>query len=269
MIATNSYKVFSVLLIGVGLFLLLFVWGIREHKRSKLWNYVRSNDVANMRLAIASGDSVNFHGDRGNTLLHIARTAEMVDCLVSAGADVNAVNDSENTPLHLLSFLGHWESVELLVQHGAAIDLVNEYGCTPLYCAASGCLREGDGANGLFKEDVDNEDGKVKVIVILLKHGANINFKNPQLGDTALYRAVESLLPKCTKVLLANGANPNLSSYGEMPLDVSLDAIKALPNMPIPIEIRDLLLAYGAVSMRPQANSMVPSSAPASSTNTP
>lgn len=40
------------------------------------------------------------------------------------------------TPLHLASYFGHKEAVELLLDHGADIDAVNDFGDTPLHKAA-------------------------------------------------------------------------------------------------------------------------------------
>jgi len=52
--------------------------------------------------------------------------------LIGAGADVNVVNDSGATPLHLAARRGHIKVVELLVEHKADVNAKDKQGRTPL-----------------------------------------------------------------------------------------------------------------------------------------
>lgn len=47
---------------------------------------------------------------------------EMVELLVSAGAEVNAVDNDRRTPLQSASWQGHGEIVRLLCERGSKID---------------------------------------------------------------------------------------------------------------------------------------------------
>ena len=77
----------------------------------------------------------------GNTLLHICfpeaerrrDRSDVIRLLVHYGADVNAVNQDDLTPLHLCDFPGE---TNLLIDFGARIDARDEIGWTPLHFAA-------------------------------------------------------------------------------------------------------------------------------------
>ena len=77
--------------------------------------------------------------------------------LIAKGANVNAKNDHESTPLHEAARtpLGHSveertdedsiarkEAVELLLAKGADVNAKDNHGMTPLHCAADGIYNE-------------------------------------------------------------------------------------------------------------------------------
>lgn len=73
--------------------------------------------------------------------------------LIAKGADVNALDTRQWTPLHIAAQRGHGDLIGLLVDHGADIEALNNQGCTPLYLAVN-C-------------------GYPKAMEVLLQHGAN------------------------------------------------------------------------------------------------
>ncbi|MGL5028592.1 MAG: ankyrin repeat domain-containing protein [Wolbachia pipientis] len=91
------------------------------------------------------------------TPLHYAVLSgrEMVELLIEKGANINAVNESKNTPLHAATLSGKREVVELLIGEGAHIDAIDDNGNTPLSWAA--------------------EHSQKGVIESLLEKGANID----------------------------------------------------------------------------------------------
>ena len=60
---------------------------------------------------------------------------EIVEALLSEGADINVQDDDENTALHKACENGNKDIVRILLEHNAYIDLENEYEETPLYIA--------------------------------------------------------------------------------------------------------------------------------------
>jgi len=78
-----------------------------------------------------------------------------VECLVKHGADVNAMEGSDGTPLHMAAARGLAEVVELLLTNGAHIDTLGRQGRTPLHDAAA-------------------ESGDRKTIELLFRWGADV-----------------------------------------------------------------------------------------------
>lgn len=94
--------------------------------------------------------------------------AELVSWLVQQGADINAKDNHQRTPLHkhAMSWCGH---TELLLDLGADIEAVDYRGETPLFAAAAS-----------FKPQAVN---------ILINRGANISVRNG-MGQTPLEKAL-------------------------------------------------------------------------------
>lgn len=119
-------------------------------------------DVDNMTAAIASAKGA-MPIRVGWTALHSAVNKgrkEVAGLLVARGADVNAVDEREYTPLKLAALGGQQEIAELLVAHGAQVNPVDKMGLTPLHCAAIG--------------------GNLQVAKLLIARGAAVN---AQTGD--------------------------------------------------------------------------------------
>ncbi|HMF02281.1 MAG TPA: ankyrin repeat domain-containing protein, partial [Terriglobia bacterium] len=60
-----------------------------------------------------------------------ADPVEVVKMILDAGADINAVNEQENTAVHLAAQRGSDKVVQYLVSRGARLDLKNKQGKTP------------------------------------------------------------------------------------------------------------------------------------------
>ncbi len=106
---------------------------------------------------------------RGTTLLmHAAAigSPEAVKFLLDKGADVNAKNELEATPLILAA--GNPEKARMLVEKGADVNAHSKLGRTPLIIAA-GC------------------DGCTSTVKLLLDKGADPNAKDKQ-GNTRTRR---------------------------------------------------------------------------------
>lgn len=58
----------------------------------------------------------------------------MVNLLIANGADVNAQDFEDYTPLHNAAWNGHLEIVKTLVNQGANINLASYDGSTPYSC---------------------------------------------------------------------------------------------------------------------------------------
>lgn len=118
-------------------------------------------------------------------------TFEDVKAEIDKGANVNAKNDNEETPLHLAAYQNNPKIIELLVENGADI---NAKGCfsemTPLMIAAQ------------------NSDNPA-VIEAMVKYGADVNEKN--MGDLSAvdYAAYKNKNPAILETLFRYGGNIN------------------------------------------------------------
>ena len=91
------------------------------------------------------GADVDIQNRDGKTALHFAvqryhsshhsEWCEVLRCLVENGADINARENNDNTPLMIASFCGHVNVVTFLIQHGAELDVQNDRGNTALHLA--------------------------------------------------------------------------------------------------------------------------------------
>ena len=109
---------------------------------------VRTGDIEYVKQALIKGENANAKNHR-ETILHCAaRTlhTEIVELLISKGADVNAADGTINgdTPLfHSIKMIhskkskrkGLSEMTKLLIKRGAEINYENRRGKTPLYKA--------------------------------------------------------------------------------------------------------------------------------------
>lgn len=155
--------------------------------------------------------------------------------LIEAGADVNAVNEFRQTPLHKAIELGRRETAELLLDKGANINAVT-IGVkeTPLHVAVR-CNRKelvelllNGGANINAVERRRRTPLHVAVrynshkelVELLLEKGANVNAVD-NLGMTPLHFALKYDQEELVGLLLKKGANVNaVDKKGRTPLSM-------------------------------------------------
>ena len=149
----------------------------------------------------------------GNTPLHHAKTAGIVEVLIDNGFDINAKNGDSTilksrTPLHQAST---GEVARALIEHGADINAKTEQGLTPLHTAQS-----------------------VEVAEVLLQHVADINARDKQertplhttaSWEVAFYQSDNS--QEIAQLFLNKGLDINDADHqGRTPLHLAMEIIK-------------------------------------------
>ncbi|AAR83357.1 ankyrin repeat protein [Canarypox virus] len=138
----------------------------------------------------------------GETPLHRAASvgsSEVVDVLLSYGAEVNVRDVIGNTPL--ISASAYTDTTKLLIEKGANIHISDNNGYTALHNAA--------------------RYGSLESIDLFLSYGIDVDIKD-KIGNTPLFYA--SPYPDVVKALLEKGANPNtVNSRGLTPLSRTID----------------------------------------------
>ncbi|XP_011300181.1 protein fem-1 homolog C [Fopius arisanus] len=119
----------------------------------------------------------------------VAGKLPVIKCLISHGAEVNAVSDTGSTPVRSACFMTYLEIVEYLVEHGADILRANYNGGT--------CLI--------------NSVQSVELCTYLLRHGADVNARDIQ-NKTALHYAIQEHRFETTKLFLEHNADPHSKS---------------------------------------------------------
>ncbi|WP_353282647.1 ankyrin repeat domain-containing protein [Wolbachia endosymbiont (group A) of Pogonocherus hispidulus] len=161
--------------------------------------------------------TVNVEDNHGQTLLHIAAyngKLDVVEYLISKGADFSAKDKLNSTPLHSAAAeAGKLDIVKYLVNRGADVNAQSKYCSTPLHYAA--------------------ESGELDKVKCLIDKGADINAKDGY-GWIPLHCAAESEKWDIVKYLISKGANVNAKNkYGWTPLHYAagsgeLDIVKCL-----------------------------------------
>ncbi len=142
-------------------------------------------------LLVENKAKINERDCNNDTPLHIAidrnKNTELAEGLMKHGADVNALNDKNLTPLILAIRKNQSEIVGKMTLSGANLELLKENGQTPLNVA-------------IFY-------GSLNCLRILIENGANINLKCFS-GKTPLHFASAMAKPDCLKLLI--GANADV-----------------------------------------------------------
>jgi Ankyrin repeats (many copies)/Ankyrin repeats (3 copies) len=140
------------------------------------------------------GADILIRADQGDTVLHKAYAWEPKDIhlLIDRGADVNAKNETDTTPIMTVM---NEHQARALLERGADPNAVHENGQTPLMNASWGRNRA--------------------MCIVLAEYGADPNARNHrQQSGTALHRAMLKNDTDMGALLVALGARPSLRNAG-------------------------------------------------------
>lgn len=210
-----------------------------ETGRTSLDWAVEEGHIAVIRTFLEHRFDVEAPNSKNMTLLHEAATregrAEIIRVLTQYGADLEARDMNQNTPLIHAVIEGHKENVEALFGAGSAIDSTNCWGTTALLLAIekkresmSYYLLE-KGANVRLCNCWGDSSlhraamcGDRKFVQEILRLGVDMNQPN-HTGSTALWLAAYHGNPDVVKVLLEEGASKSVPDHsGQTPMSAAI-----------------------------------------------
>ena len=187
---------------------------------------VRTGNIEDVKKHLAAGADVNAKDMYEDTPLYEAVKLGykgIAELLLANGADVNVKNNVGWVPLHMATALDHKEIVELLVTNGANVDAKDDDGSTPMHYAAWYDRKE--------------------VAELVIAGGADVNAKDEN-GWTPLHYATDAGLMEISGLLIEQGADVNARDMdGKTPLDRAIQLNRT--------EIADLLRKHGLPAIPP------------------
>ena len=107
-----------------------------EDSKVNIWSSVKTGNLDTLKVHLANGVDLNTQDPQaGLTALSWAiftGEIEIAEQLIKAGADVNAKNRDNSTPLHEAAFMGRDQFARILLKNGADVRARDENGETPL-----------------------------------------------------------------------------------------------------------------------------------------
>ena len=168
---------------------------------------------------------VNHSNDESFTALHSASEhTDVVQVLIDAGADIEAMNFEDRSPLQWACITGVLDVVKVLVRAGAGVCVTDSRGCACLaQASANGCtdivryllclpevdvnLRNDDNKTALQRAvDMNRTD----IVHLLIDAGADVNTQNNE-GHSPLYVACKSGELDIVKMLVRAGAGVSVA----------------------------------------------------------
>ena len=200
----------------------------RDERGEKLITAARKGDLQGLLGIINAKEPsselhVNYKGKTkssfGWTALHMAiehEHHEIMEALITAGADVNIKTDEGDSPLHKAVMSGNKNFVTTLLEHGANPLITNSEEKTSSHLAKDDGVKmlleeaEREGCEKIQRQFfAATREGNTKLLKNLLfgEYPPDINCTDDQ-GNTALHLAAYRGKKEVAVLLLQNGANP-------------------------------------------------------------
>jgi ankyrin repeat protein len=193
-----------------------------EYGLTRIHVAARSGHVKLLKYLIDQGGNVDVEntggaGTGGETPLHWASTAEVVDLLLAEGADPNRLGAAGQPPLASMALRNRLSALDQLIKHGADVNARDThpfFGLSVLHWACTGLVADyGEPALNRYKD-------RIAIIEHLVAHGAKVNAQDNN-GETPLHIAAK-YNAQFVALLLRLGAKPSVKDKkGKLPIDWS------------------------------------------------
>ena len=169
---------------------------------------VKAENYQDVKALILIGAEINAKDGNNETPLCHAVEKNLVlifEILLQNGADIEAKNNlTLRTPLYVASAMGHLEIVKMLLEKGAKMDVIDALGFTPIHVAS------GSGHN--------------LTVEASLHYGAEIQAEHSWSRNTPLHVAVQTIFgnDKTVKTLVQKGAKLDAKNIkGDTPIHLA------------------------------------------------
>jgi len=204
-------------------------------KFTPLFEAVQGNQVDIVQLLLADKANVNAAGGGGETPLSVAvaeaKSPELAEILLNAGADVNARNPNSFSVINAAVSVASVPLVRAVLKFKPNLEVRDGNGATPLLRAA--------------------DIGSNEMVKLLLEAGADPNSVNPHSGWTSLHLAAANGRVEIAQLLLAHKADPNIPDTSGR---LAFDMVQAPPANYAPVPgLQQFATPVGGVATIPGA----------------
>ena len=189
---------------------------------------IRNKNLEGVRAIISKNKGIlNNMDSNGDYMLNVAvieGNIEIVEYLVSQGADINIKDGSGETPLQIAIHEGKLELINFFLSKKADVNMKDFFNETSLHEAVN--------------------KGEIEIVKLIVAHGADLNAKN-NLKETPLFYAVKNNYSDIAKYLISKGSEVNTKDLGgrsplhEAAYQGSLDTVKYLISKGARVNAKD------------------------------
>ena len=176
------------------LLLILFFISTSALFTQEIFDAVKSSDLNGINTILEKNKEVLSEKDiYGRTALHWAARAsdpdkarDLIDILLSAGADVDSKDNNDVTALHSVAYRGFIKAAKLLISKGADFNLIDDTGNSPLSYALS--------------------QGQIEMVDLLIECGVDIK-TNTEIAGNMLHSAASGGFKNLAKLMINRGVD--------------------------------------------------------------
>ncbi len=187
-------------------FLILFFFALTL-LGNDFYDAIQKGDVAKVKTLIAKDkELINMKSEKGQTPLHFAvqnGNQEIVEFLISQGADINVRDGEGNTPLIMAIALEKTDTAAFLLSNGADVKIKNAQNEPPIIVALmqgqneliAPILDKGQDVNERFEGNLTillmaTISGNKEIIELLVNRGADVNVIADEGNITPMFGAI-------------------------------------------------------------------------------